>query len=84
MAPSYRPGLTLERIDNNRGYSLQNCKWATRKEQIRNREVTILIEHMGQNKSLTEWCEELGLSYHTVWQRIKRLGWAPQEALGLV
>lgn len=30
-------GLTLERVDNDRGYCKQNCKWATRKEQMRNR-----------------------------------------------
>ena len=30
-------GLTLERIDNNKGYCKDNCKWATRAEQVKNR-----------------------------------------------
>jgi hypothetical protein len=33
----YRLGLTLERVDNNNGYSPDNCKWATWSEQVRNR-----------------------------------------------
>lgn len=37
MGPSYRAGLTLERINNDAGYHPENCKWATRAEQNRNR-----------------------------------------------
>lgn len=37
MGDSYRPGLTLERVNNALGYSRENCKWATPKEQAANR-----------------------------------------------
>ena len=42
MASSYNSGLTLERIDNSKGYSPDNCKWATRQEQNRNTRQTIV------------------------------------------
>jgi hypothetical protein len=37
MGPKPSPELTLERVDNDRGYGPDNCKWATRKEQAGNR-----------------------------------------------
>ena len=36
MYPSFIEGLTLDRIDNCKGYSLENCKWSTKKEQSEN------------------------------------------------
>ena len=47
-------GATLDRIDNSKGYSPDNCKWATKKEQAKNRCTTRLITHNGETHNITE------------------------------
>ena len=54
------PGMTLERIDNNRGYEPGNVRWATRKEQANNRSTNVLISWEGKTMSLSQWAEHLG------------------------
>jgi len=73
-------GHTLERRENNQGYSKDNCMWATRKAQARNRRNTIFVEVDGVRVSLAEAAERAGLTYACVLQRFNR-GWPIQKAL---
>lgn len=75
-----KPRMTLERIDNDGDYEPDNCRWATRKEQVRNRRVTKLIRHDGETKPLAEWAEDIGITYGTLETRLRR-GWSVERAL---
>jgi len=54
MSISYRDGLTIERIDNSKGYSKDNCRWVTPHEQNRNMRTNIFIEYKGTKYCLTD------------------------------
>lgn len=71
---------SLDRIDNNKGYYKDNCRWTTHKEQCRNRSSNSLITYNGQTKSKTEWAEDYGLTYHQLKNRLSS-GWAIEKAL---
>lgn len=62
----YREDLTIDRIDNSKGYSPGNCRWATYKEQVLNRKPTHWITIDGVTKCISDWAEEKGLSRPTV------------------
>lgn len=72
--------LCIERIDNNKGYNPENCKWANRKDQAKNRRNTRFITAFGETLTISEWCEKTGLSYYTVYLRL-RAGKTPEQAL---
>ncbi len=63
-------GKTLERRDNNLGYSKENCYWATKTQQSRNKRNTHMITWQGETLPLVEWAERLGLKAGTLKVRI--------------
>lgn len=73
-------GLTLERIDNNRGYSPENCRWATRLEQAQNTSRVRLITHNGLTLSISAWGRKSKHSRATMCRRLER-GWSMEKAL---
>lgn len=70
------PYLTLGRIDNDRGYSPDNCRWQTWKDQANNRRPKPQIPG-----SLRQLSRAAGLAYHVVYQRVKLHGWPVDKAL---
>lgn len=81
MSPDWKEGLTLERLNLNRGYQLSNCTWASKKEQNRNKRNNFQIKYNGISKCLSEWAEEYGIKQTTLRDRIVRLNWHIDKAL---
>jgi hypothetical protein len=65
------PQHSLDRIDNEKGYSPENCRWATATQQRRNtRRVKNLITVDGETRLLGEWLKEKHLPLHVFYRRI--------------
>lgn len=69
---------TLDRINVNKNYSKENCRWATRREQCNNKSTN----HYYMGRSLADWARIRNIDYDTVMRRIKR-GWSEKRALEL-
>lgn len=63
--------MTLERLDNNGAYSPENCVWASRKIQSRNRRSNVMITHDGKTQCLDDWVKETGIDPTVIKRRIK-------------
>lgn len=72
LANGYSDDLTIDRIDNDKGYYPENCRWSSKKEQARNRRSNISIKIGNATKTLTEWCEIFDVDFTTVVARYKR------------
>lgn len=66
IASGYTEDLTIDRIDNSNGYSPDNCRWITKADQNRNKRNSILIEHEGKTKTLSQWAKEKGIHKNTL------------------
>lgn len=73
-------GASIDRIDNDLGYTKSNCKWSTPAEQSRNRSNNTPVTINGETMILVEWCEKLDLKYGSVINRITA-GWDYEKAL---
>lgn len=78
----HRPSsdYSLDRIDPDKGYFPENCRWATRREQQRNKTNTVRVVYKGQSIPLAEAVDLSGLSYQTVRWRLKQ-GWSSERAI---
>lgn len=82
ILPNGKNKWTIDRIDNDKGYSPDNCRWADFETQNANkrppqewREKGVFVEINGITKNLISWCKEYGLNYNTVMTRVHIRKW---------
>lgn len=76
----YSEALTLDRINNKKGYNPNNCRWVSIKTQENNRANNRNLFYNGLNMTVSEWAEYLGINTQTLFTRLKR-GWSIERTL---
>lgn len=76
-------GLTLDRIDNDGNYCLENHRWATRKEQCRNKRISKFVVFNHEKRLVIELAEEHGIPYKTLWRRLYKDNYTVEQALNI-
>ena len=74
LSNGYSDNLTIDRIDVDGNYSPQNCRWATYREQMRNKSSTAFVEYDGELLQLQDFLDKHGLSYNRYYHCVKKQG----------
>lgn len=80
MYSTYKKGLELDRKDNEKGYSVENCRWVTRRVNVNNRRVTVYLTIKGKRYALTDAADKFGIGPKTILFR-KKLGWSDEACV---
>lgn len=81
LSNGYRDDLTIERIDYNKGYMPENCRWISMSEQANNRRSNVSITFNNETHNLSEWCKIYGKEYNLVYNRIHKNKWNFERAM---
>lgn len=72
MGPCPSVGYSLDRVDNEKGYSPQNCRWIPKKEQAKNTSTNVIIFWNERRLCLTDWAKLLGIKPKTMHERYRK------------
>lgn len=77
----YKEGLTIDRIDNDKGYSPENCRWVNMIVQGNNRRVNCYITYKGETKTLAKWSRIYKINYKLLQMRLYKYKWDFEKAV---
>jgi hypothetical protein len=80
MGKTFKEGLSLERIDNEKGYFKDNCKWITMFEQASNKRNVKMYSYNGLTMHLADWAKKIGMKKGTLHYRLRN-GWSFKDAI---
>jgi len=75
-------GFSIERIDNSKSYSPDNCKWGDWFEQANNTRKNVFIEYKGEKKTIAQWAKQLNIHHATLTGRYNS-GWSPEDIISV-
>lgn len=81
MNNGYQENLSIDRIDNEKGYSPDNCRWVTKIEQANNKRSNLLVSYNGRTQTISQWAKEKNIDYFKLRSRIYKLHWDVERAL---
>ena len=79
LANGYADGLTIDRIDNSKGYFPENCRWATMRQQANNRSSNIVVTYRGDTDTVANLARKYGKDRGLIYQRL-RAGWSVEDS----
>lgn len=77
---SLNSSTTIERINNDLGYSKENCRWATMTEQAQNKRGVVYLTYKGETLNISQWAKKLN-TYHSLLCSRLRMGWSVERTL---
>lgn len=80
MNNGYSEHMSIDRIDNDKGYRPDNCRWVSMKQQQNNRTNNRIITVNGEAHTMREWSEIRKINYATIQRRLAS-GWSEERAV---
>lgn len=81
MENGYSKNLSIDRIDGDKNYSPDNCRWVGNKEQIFNRNVSKIFKYNGSDMLLSDIAKMNGVKYGLLYSRVIQKGMTVEDAL---
>lgn len=82
MDNGYKDDLTIDRIDSDKNYCPENCRWITYKQQANNKRNNHFVEYKGKKYTISQLAEEKNIKYDILLYRINK-GWDLEDAINL-